>query len=165
MKVTAEAAGVGGLVVLALHHVLGTAVVKAEDLVVHILPGSKDGEILADVEEALRVNLGVGVEVVVAVRSFDAVRNGAPGPTLWLLIRVDVRAVVADAELTRSRRIGRRDVPREGGEVLLIGELHTTDIGVVAVYLLEHEVACVGLRQAGPGGRNDRLLGGDGTRD
>ena len=60
---------IGRLVILALDHVLRTAVKETEDRVVHVFPESHRRESFAEVVTRLSVDLRMRVEVVIAVRA------------------------------------------------------------------------------------------------
>ena len=68
MQVPADTTRIGGLVILALHHVLRASVVETEDRIIHVFPNRHHRETVANVVAHLGIDLSVRIEVVIAVR-------------------------------------------------------------------------------------------------
>ena len=94
-KIPSDTARVSRLVILPLNKILWLAIEEAEDFVVHIQTGSQRRKSLANVIAGLRVDLSMGEEVVIAVRTGHPVRHSAWSRAL-ILICVNVAAVMRD---------------------------------------------------------------------
>src|ERR1700733_12672183 len=114
VRIPAQSEGKGRLIVFPLGHVLRAPVIETEDFVVHVQSRGEHREALGDVIGSLCVHLGVGVEVVVAIRSRRSIGD-CSRPGALVLIGIDIRAVVRYTHGYQGALggVGRPDVPGE----------------------------------------------------
>src|ERR1700691_3646613 len=120
-RLPAQAEGIGRPVVFALSHIPRAAVVETEDLVGEVQALPEHGEALRDAIAGLRIDLQVGVEVVVSHRSlwtkvrgiFATSACGRCRGALLPLILIDTSAVVSGSETGRESApvVARTEIP------------------------------------------------------
>ena len=121
-RIPAETHGISWLVVFALNHELGAALVKAEDFVGQVEAVGNETEAMRKANTALGVNLQVGVEILVAEWAFQSTgsRIGRSaifgGSTVLVGVGGNVGLVVAQAHANGKPAaiVGRTDVPGVG---------------------------------------------------
>src|SRR5260370_2197712 len=106
-----HAGGDGRLVKFALDHVLGAAVIEAEDLIIDVKSIHDRGQAVPHSHATLGIELEVCVEVVVAQRAGYAAISAVGEP-----VTSDIRSVIrqADAHGDTATAVSRPDVPSMG---------------------------------------------------